>query len=53
MWWLAIILKSTDVGYTSEIPSLLSFPKLSNGCLSEDRVQWQFSVFLEFIWLKN
>ena len=20
MWWLAIILKSTDVGYTSEIP---------------------------------
>lgn len=53
MWWLATILKSTDVGYASEILSLHSFPKLSNGYISEDRVQWQFSAFLEFIWLKN
>ena len=38
IWWLATILKSTDVSYASEILSLLSFPKLSNGYISEDRV---------------
>lgn len=53
MWVGVAILDSIVLDYAFEILFLVSFLKHTDVKFQKDQIQWQFSVFLQFVWLRE